>query len=244
MKPERLMSTLCRRRAIAKWLLLPLAARSAYSFSQRITLSNVEQHTENRSWNEVGVSPTYQILVSVSIVPPGFPTLVFAERGDERHPLTHLATQSAPSRYVLWLRFEQARAGPWRIVATRGDVKSAPVFTHGVARPWQVPYVNNLRVTGKGTSPLVSWTMPDFSGHNIQRIRVGIRGGQRVQGRFLDVLYLSDALPTTATRFSVPQGILTAGERYVFQVMLENLDDGELKNRSLTFSDPYTVARQ
>ena len=60
----------------------------------------------------------------------------------------------------------------------------------------------------------------------------------------MDVLYVSDTLPPTATRFSIPQGILAAGERYVFQVMLENLEDGELENRSLTFSEPYTVVHQ
>jgi hypothetical protein len=32
------------------------------------------------------------------------------------------------------------------------------------------------------------------------------------------------------------------GERYVFQVMLEDLEGGVLENRSSTFSEPYTVS--
>ena len=36
---------------------------------------------------------------------------------------------------------------------------------------------------------------------------------------------------------------LTAGERYVFQVMLEDLEEGALENRLLTFTKPYTVQR-
>ncbi|HZM33155.1 MAG TPA: hypothetical protein VFC18_01580 [Burkholderiales bacterium] len=35
-------------------------------------------------------------------------------------------------------------------------------------------------------------------------------------------------------------GILKRGERYVFQVMLEDLEGGALENRSLAFSEPFT----
>jgi len=37
-----------------------------------------------------------------------------------------------------------------------------------------------------------------------------------------------------------PPGVLAQGERYVFQVMLEDLEGGQLENRSLTFSKPYS----
>jgi hypothetical protein len=33
--------------------------------------------------------------------------------------------------------------------------------------------------------------------------------------------------------------VLKRSERYVFQVMLEDLAGGRLENRSLAFSDPY-----
>jgi hypothetical protein len=52
---------------------------------------------------------------------------------------------------------------------------------------------------------------------------------------------VSGDLPPTATSFRIPAGVLERGERYVFQVMLEDLENGRLENRSLTFSDPYTV---
>jgi hypothetical protein len=60
-----------------------------------------------------------------------------------------------------------------------------------------------------------------------------------------------DAQPSTPDlyvywqRFDpVPPGVLAAGRRYVFQVMLEDLEDGTLENRSIAFSEPYVVARQ
>jgi hypothetical protein len=43
--------------------------------------------------------------------------------------------------------------------------------------------------------------------------------------------------------FAIPPGVLTPGERYIFEVMLEDLEDGALENRSQTFSEPYAVSR-
>lgn len=42
---------------------------------------------------------------------------------------------------------------------------------------------------------------------------------------------------------ATPSGVLAADERYVFQVMLEDLEAGVIENRSLSFSDPYTPSR-
>ncbi len=117
-------------------------------------------------------------------------------------------------------------------------------MTPALAKPWQIPLVNNVRVTGGGAQPRVSWTLPDLARRNIDRVRVAVRGGQRLHGRFLSVLFVSADLPATATDFTIPPGILALSERYIFQVMLENLEGGELKNRSLTFSEPYTVLHQ
>jgi len=96
-----------------------------------------------------------------------------------------------------------------------------------------------VRVSGKGAQPRLSWKLPGLAGFDVERIRVAVRGGARVQGRFLTELYVSGDLPPTATSFRIPAGVLKRGERYVFQVMLEDLEDGVLENRSLTFSDPY-----
>jgi hypothetical protein len=89
----------------------------------------------------------------------------------------------------------------------------------------------------------VSWELPDLVGFDIDRIRVAVRGGKRLYERFLGVLYVSGDLPPTATAFVIPPAVLAAGERYVFEVMLEDLEGGELQNRSLTYSEPYTVPR-
>ena len=54
-------------------LLLPCESAQA----QEIVISEVEQLTENRGWNEAGIGPTYQIVLAATVVPSGLPTLVF-----------------------------------------------------------------------------------------------------------------------------------------------------------------------
>ncbi len=223
--------------------LVVFLASGTASAAQEMAISKLEHFTDNRGWNEAGLSPTHQIVVTATVVPSDFPTLVFAEKDGVRQPLSHFPQPSAPDLYVSWRRFEPASTGSWRIVAERGEARSTPAWTPVLAKPQEVPLVRNVRVTGKGAGPRLSWELPDLTGFDIERIRVGVRGGKRVHGRFMSLLYTSGDLPPTATSFTIPAGVLATGERYVFQVMLEDLEGGELENRSLTFSELYTMSR-
>ena len=219
------------------WL-IGLVAALAYCPAlpaQELAIGKLERYTDNRGWNEAGIGPTYQIVVTAEVVPSGFPTLVFGEQNGVREPFA----QFPRDVYALWKRFDPAFAGAWRIAAERSDAKGATATTAPIARPQQVPLVTDVRVAGKGAQPRLSWKLPDLSGFDVERIRVAVRGGARVQGRFLSELYVSGDLPPSATSFRIPAGVLERGERYVFQVMLEDIEDGRLENRSLTFSDPY-----
>ena len=209
----------------------------------QLTISNLSHYTENRGWNEAGIGPMYQTIVTATVVPSGAHTLVFADNGGVPEPLVHFAQPSTPDLYVLWRRFQTDFSGAWRIRAERGDEKSAPVLSPVLAKPQQVPLMKKVEVKRRGAQTRVSWVLPDLAGFDVDRIRVAIRGGPRVHGRFLSVLYVSGDLPPTATAFTIPPGLLAAGERYVFEVALEDLEGGTLENRSLTYSEPYTVPR-
>ena len=220
-----------------------LLAASAASLAQDLAISRLEHYTENRGWNEAGLGPTYQIVVNATVTPSGLPTLVYVEQGGERHPLAHFAQPSSPDLYSYWRRFDPAFTGSWRIVAERGDARATPASTAALANPQQLPYVRNVRVAGNGTTPRLSWQLPNLAGFDVERIRVAVRGGTRVQGRFLSVLHVSGDLPPTTTSHRIPAGVLTPGERYVFQVMLDDLEGGKLENRSSGFSEPTIVPR-
>lgn len=217
-------------------------ASSTAPLAQEMRISNLGHFTENRGPNEAGLLAAYQIVVTAAVVPSDFPTRVFAEQAGVRQAMWLLPMSSAPNAYVYLRRFEPGLTGPWQIVTERGEAK-ATASTPALAKPQEVPLVRNVQMTGRGAEPLVSWELPDLTGFDIDRIRVGVRGGKRLYERFLDLVYVSGDLPPTATAFAMPPGVLASGERYIFQVMLEDLEGGVLENRSVTFSEPYTVSR-
>ncbi len=223
--------------------LAALLVSGSAALAQEISIDKLEQYTENRGWNEAGNSPTYQIIVTATVAPSGLPTLVYAEQNGVREPLTHYALPAAPDLYIHWRRFDPASTGPWRIVAERGAARGKPALTPAVANPQKVPLARDVRATGKGTEPRVSWRLPSLKGFDIDRIRVSVRGGKRIQGRFLSVLYVSPDLPPGATAFRIPSGLLTQGEPYVFQVTLDDLEGELLENRSSAYSKPYTATK-
>ena len=238
------ISASLQRVAAGGFLLVALLACAVASPAEEITITRLERFTDNRGWNEAGHGPTHQFVVTATVAPSGFPTLVYAEKDGARQPLTHFAQPGAPDLYVLWQRFDPAASGSWRIVAERGDARATPVSTPVLATPRQVPLASNVRAAGKGAQPRLSWQLPNLAGFDIDRIRVAVLGGKRVHGRFMSTLYVSAELPPSAKAFKIPPGLLAPGERYIFQVMLEDLEGGKLENRSLTYSAPYTVSRK
>lgn len=217
-------------------------AFSIASLAEEVRISSLEHFTENRGPNEAGVLAAYQIVVIAGVLPSDFPTLVFAEQAGVRQAMWLFPMSSAPNTYLYLRRFEPGLMGSWRIVAERGEAKATPAWTPVLAKPQEVPLVRNVQVTGRGAEPVVSWELPDLTGFDIDGIRVGVRGGKRLYERFLDLVYVSRDLSPTATAFAIPPGVLASGERYIFQVMLEDLEGGVLENRSVTFSAPYTVS--
>lgn len=224
------------RRAAAA--LASLCACSALAQAPAVT--SLQIYTENRGWNDAGLGPVHQVIVNAVVVPSGMPTLVFAEKDGVREPMTHFPQPGFPDTYSLWKRVEPGAAGAWRVVAERGEAKSAALDTRTLSNPRAIPLIDKVRVSGKGLQPRLSWQLPDLKGYGVDRIRVGVRGGERVHGRFMSLLRVSDPLPADTKTFTIPQNWLEKDRRYVFQVMLEDLEGGVLENRSLSFSDPYT----
>ena len=231
------------RRSGGAALALLLACAAGNALAQAPAVTNLQIYTENRGWNQAGLGPVHQVIVNATVVPSGMPTLVFAEKDGVREPMTHFPQPGYPDTYALWKRVDPGAAGAWRVVAERGEAKSAPVDTRVLTKPRTIPLIDEVRVSGKGTQPRVSWQLPSLKSVDVDRIRVGVRGGERVHGRFMSLLRVSDPLPPDTKTFKIPQGWLEKGQRYVFQVMLEDLEGGMLQNRSLSFSNPYSPER-
>jgi hypothetical protein len=105
--------------------------------------------------------------------------------------------------------------------------------------PEYVPLLLNMHIVANGDTPLIAWDLPDLSGFDIDRIRV--RVNDLASGGAGTSIFQSIDLAASTTSYLVPSGILQTGHTYQFRVMVEDLADGFLENRSNTFSARYSV---
>ena len=123
----------------------------------------------------------------------------------------------------------------WNVSAIDPDATTTAVIP-GIANPQFLPLLLNLRAVANGTTPTILWELPDFTGFDPDDIRVrAIDIATRVQ------IYQSPVLSTSATSFTMPAGVLTAGRSYEFRVDVRDLEGATLENRSLTFTGAVSI---
>lgn len=141
---------------------------------------------------------------------------IFAEKNFDRF-LTNLSLTSA-----------------WNLQVTDPSGTSNGVFD-AIADPELLPLVLGLHVIQGGTTPTVAWTLPDLTAYDVDRIRVRV-----IDASSNSPIFQSGALSTSATSYTIPDGVLTFGGVYEFRVMLDDLTgdltSNVLENRSNTFS--------
>jgi K319-like protein len=202
-----------------------------------LQIANTFSIRDNVGPNTVG-TPTGDRLVfgATDITPAGDPT-VTATQGPTTVQLSFLPLAIFPNQYVANLPFDPALTGSWTLIATRGT-ETASAITNAIPHPKVVPLVNNLRVSAETGSltPTLRWELPDLSGVTITRIRVRVidafNGNQLAQ---------VSPLSPTATSVTIPVGTLAPTRAFVFRVMLDDVSEGFLQNRSNTFSAPYVL---
>jgi len=74
--------------------------------AQQLRITELGHFTENRGWNEARLAPTYQTVVTATVIPSGTPTLVLAEQGGVRQSVWHLPMSVAPHVYVYLRHFQ------------------------------------------------------------------------------------------------------------------------------------------
>ena len=126
--------------------------------------------------------------------------------------------------------------GAWDLLVTDTSGSTTGTFA-AIADPEFLPLLQNLQVTGLGTTPTISWAVPDLTGFDADAIRV-----RAVVAATGEQTFQSGLLPITATSFAMPSGILQLGVGYQFRILLQDGVDGRLENRSNTFSEVYAAA--
>jgi hypothetical protein len=128
-----------------------------------------------------------------------------------------------------------ALTGAWNLTATDTSGSSSGSFA-AIADPEFLPLLQNVQAIGSGTMPTITWTVPDLTGFDVDDIRVRV-----VEAGTSSQIFQSALLPTSATSFTLPSGVLQPGASYVFRILLDDVAGQRLENRSNTFSDVYVA---
>jgi len=213
-----------------------------------LTITTTFSFRDNRTANPVGVAAgDLDVLGAVSVTPSGAGTSVTATQGGSTLNLTFVPSTFFPNNYAASTAFNAGLAGPWSINATDASgTLSAP--TPSIASPQLLPFVTNIQILGGGLTPTITWTLPNFTGFDPDRILVRVWDLDRnVVGSVKDIIFDSTALSTATTSFVIPSGLLQGGRRYAFDIMIDDRETPPTggpaftENRSETFSAVYTA---
>jgi hypothetical protein len=132
-----------------------------------------------------------------------------------------------------------------------GDT-AGPVLTPSIVGVEAMPFVNNIKVFGEGTTPTVTWEVPQDEiaarGLNIDWFSIVIRDKDVRRARpdgstFADVIWQSNAISPNILGGQIPDGILEIGGDYVIEISMQDSRSNcfacfeDIQSNSLTFFD-------
>jgi len=201
-----------------------LAAASACSQADPITLSGVFNIREQRTINSLGIGVGDRVRVGVvSVTPNGaFGTTGVATQGAATLPMLFQPSGAAPD-FFNNATSNTSLTGPWKLTFTNGtDVTE--VFTQSAAAT-PPPFVRSVTISGSGTEPTISWEVPGGFISDGTIITIYDKALSDQAG-FAVGIY-SAGIAATETSFAVPAGVLSLDrpDGYVFEVRLVDLRD-------------------
>ena len=216
---------------------LPVLVLGESASATDISITSPINFRDNRPTNPVGnTSGDLLIVGAVSITPSGAGTTGTATQGGTTLDLSFIPDTVFPNQYAASTPFNAALTGPWSINATDAT-GTLSVLTNSIASPQLLPLAGNVQVVGTGLRPTITWTLPDFTGFDPDRIQLRVWDLDRITfGTRRDVIFNSANLNTTTTSFVIPANLLKAGGNYAFDVIIDDFEGAFVENRSEAFS--------
>ena len=118
---------------------------------------------------------------------------------------------------------------PWGFVAT--DTSGAiSGFFPTIDNPELVPFASDVVASDNSSTPTITWSLPELSDFDIDRIRL------RAIDAMTGAQIFQTNLAINATSFTLPEGVLLPGHSYYYRLILEDLNNGLIENRSNAFT--------
>lgn len=123
-----------------------------------------------------------------------------------------------------------SQTNPWSYTVT-DSTGTVTGFFPLIAEAEALPFVQNIAVSDSSATPTVSWDLPDLTGFDVDRVELRAIDAASTQQIF------RVNLAANATSFQLPTGALLLDHSYYYRVVLTDLENGGLENRSYAFSD-------
>lgn len=199
-----------------------VAAVSASSLADPITLSGPFNIREQRTINSLGIGIGDRVRFGVVSATPALGTTGVATQGAATVTLNFTPSPGGPNLFNS-ATSNTSLIGPWKLTFTNGtDVTDIMTPSAAAAPP---PFVRGVTISGSGTTPTISWEVPD--GFISEGTSIVIYDKALSDEAGFAVGIYGAGIPPASTSFTVPPGVLALDrpEGYVFEVRLVDLRD-------------------
>jgi hypothetical protein len=180
-----------------------------------LTISNPGAYTINRGGDASAATYTMEVEAIVTDTGDNQITSVWAYNGSYNYQLTPRNFGSIGTLYYHEGTYA-GQTGIWEIQATNSLGQTTSAYTHILDKPLQIPLVTGVSFSDQTTSPTVYWNLVPSSAVDNYRVRVTSDGYY--------TLYQSNLLPSTATSFQIPAGIMSFGTQYIVRIQAYDFD--------------------
>lgn len=185
-----------------------------------IDFASLNNFRTTRSLNDVGITPQGDTNQFGANVTPNAQTTIRGVQGNfstNAIPCAGLAVN--PTFCAGLVTFDLNRIGSWNLTFQNGpDVATATTPNLAGMPTDPVPFPTNATISGTGTTPTLSWTVPPTFQPDAVRVQVFDKGVTLANGT-KDVIF-STNLPATQTSFQIPAGRLQQDGQYTLNVQL------------------------
>jgi hypothetical protein len=164
---------------------------------------------------------TEMMVVGAQISPSGSSTTAVATQGSTTLLLRFGGSPTLPNNYVGNIPYSSALTGAWSITAMNGADSAGPVLTNVVPFVETIPLVSNLAILNDGSTPTLTWTLPNLTGFTVNTVLVTVYDSN---GSAQDIFNLGAGATSFTLPATEPTAPLIPGVQYYFQVTLGYYD--------------------
>jgi hypothetical protein len=224
----------------------PTPSVAQLSISQQFNFSDV--YGVNPIGNGASIGGTgfylgglYDSVGANSITPSAGTTVTASQNGTSYLiPFVGGPGTATPNEFYRNLPLDTSLVGPWTLTAVNGgQLASVDTLPLNVTTP--PPLVTGVSLSGSGTAPTVSWTVPPGSAATAQTVYVfDVTPGTS----YGSAVFKSADLSSGANTYTLPTGTLTAGHLYSISVQSDVRTGGvtgDIEARSRSFTAAFTA---